>query len=138
MRKKNVVIAGLLLAIFMLVLPVSTVSAQPILQISNITKQFGSVKATINNVGSADATNVQWSFTFTGGWILMPSGSITTGTLTVLAPAASSIITTRAFGIAGVCGIPTVTITISVSCTQAPTVTATAPWHHLFLGLIWI
>jgi len=137
MRKKIVIIACLLFAIPMLVLPVSTVSAQPILQISNVAKQIGSISARIQNVGTADATNVQWSFTFVGGIIFRPTGGQMTGTLASLPAATDANIKTPVCGLAGVLGIPQVTITISASCSQVPSVSVNALWHHILFPLIW-
>ncbi|MCX6661851.1 MAG: choice-of-anchor J domain-containing protein [Euryarchaeota archaeon] len=47
-----------------------TPASEPALQITSITGPIG-IKATIENTGTADATNVQWSINLDGGFILL-------------------------------------------------------------------
>jgi hypothetical protein len=47
-----------------------TLASEPALQITSITGPIG-IKATIENTGTADATNVQWSLNLDGGFILL-------------------------------------------------------------------
>jgi hypothetical protein len=84
-------------------LDVTPVNA-PQLEITEIKGGFGG-SATIKNIGTADATDVDWSITLTGGLIIL--GKETTGTIATIAPDASATIKTGLlFGF----GKPTITI----------------------------
>jgi hypothetical protein len=117
--------AGILLAILLLILPVSVVSAQPILSIGNITGGIG-VKSVIKNVGSATATNVEWNITFTG---------ITTGTIASLVAAESVPIKSFVLGFGNNI---IVTVSVKADAPALPVSKQTPPGPtHIILFLIW-
>jgi hypothetical protein len=126
--------AGILLAILLLILPVSVVSAQPILSIGNITGGIG-VKSVIKNVGSATATNVEWNITFTGGTIWYPTNRITTGTIASLVAAESVPIKSFVLGFGNNI---IVTVSVKADAPALPVSKQTPPGPtHIILFLIW-
>lgn len=86
--------------------------------------------ATVNNVGTADATNVELNIVMEGGIILVPSGGAASATLGDIAAGASASAKTNVFGI----GKPV--ITIDATCDEGATATATyEPFVLLFFLL---
>lgn len=69
-------------------------SPMPYLIIGNITGGFFKIKSTINNIGTAPATTIQWNITLTGGLILI--GRKTTRTISTLNPSMEQIIMSKA------------------------------------------
>ena len=89
---------------------------QPILQIESIKGGFG-VTATIKNIGTANATNVEWSIGFSGG-LVIPKEK--TGTIPTIAPGDEATI--KAF----VIGFGKTTITVQAQCDEGAETTSTA------------
>jgi len=78
---------------------------EPILEIGNITGELGKIKSSIKNIGTGEATDVEWSIALEGGLIIL--GKNTTGTETTIAPEDEAAIESSfIFGI----GKPTITI----------------------------
>ena len=93
-------------------------TAAPELAIESIAGGFG-VSAAIKNIGDADATNVTYTITLDGGLIIL--GKETTNSIPTIAAGASEAIK------AGfILGIGKTTITISASCDEGATASATA------------
>jgi len=68
----------------------------PELTINSITGGTG-ITATIENTGTSDATNIEWTITIQGGLIILTPDS--TGTVSLLGPGESEVITMSVFGI---------------------------------------
>ena len=93
-------------------------AVQPELAIESIAGGFG-VSAVIKNTGDADATNVAYTIALEGGLIIL--GKETTNSIPTIAAGASEAIK------AGfILGIGKTTITISASCDEGATASATA------------
>jgi hypothetical protein len=60
------------------------ITAEPIIEIGEISSSFGSITAEIKNVGGGEASDVSWSITLDGGLVLL--GRQTTGTFTKILP----------------------------------------------------
>jgi hypothetical protein len=137
--KKTIFCFGLVsLLLLTSFLTVSAVSALPSLEIRNITNPRGEVRATIRNNGGETATNVRWSFTFTGGVIILPWGRIFSRGGGDIASLEEAYIKTPVFGIAGIWPFTPVTVTISANCNEVPTpVTAIAPYSNVLGWNIW-
>lgn len=106
-----------------------TTTVQPVLAVS-IAGGLGTT-ATVTNSGDADATNCVATFTITGGFILIPSGgtkNVTVGT--VAAGGGTETAKTMLFGF----GKPTITVT--VSCDEGATATATFTAKFLLFFLL--
>jgi len=119
MKRKNILKAGILLTILMLLMLVLPVSAAPAQQTLTITvpNVFGiGIKAIIKNIGTTTATNVDWtiSASVAGGWVFPPSKS---GTIASIAPAGSVTVKAIFFGLSN-------TATFTVTATYATPVTA--------------
>lgn len=83
---------------------VTSSGSQPELEITEITGGFGA-GATIKNIGTGDATDIDWSITIAGGLVIL--GGETTGTIATLAADASETISSGlVFGF----GRPTITV----------------------------
>ena len=83
---------------------VTSSGSQPELEITEITGGFGA-GATIKNIGTGDATDIDWSITLAGGLVIL--GGETTGTIATLTPdATESIKSGLVFGF----GRPTITV----------------------------
>jgi hypothetical protein len=102
--------------------------AQPELEIT-VAGGLG-VTATVENTGTADATNVEVSFTFEGGLILLPSGGIANAALGDLTAGASQSAKVTVFGI----GKPT--ITIDVTCDEG--ITASTVYEPKLVFLLFV
>jgi hypothetical protein len=103
--------------------------AQPELAVS-IVGGLGAT-ATITNSGDANATNCTATFTITGGLILLPSGGTKTMTVgTVVAAGGTGTAKTMIFGL----GKPTITVTIT--CDEGVTASATYTAKFLLLFLL--
>jgi len=87
--------------------------SQPELEIGSITGPIG-VTATINNIGTAPATNVSWEITLNGGFILL--GKTKTGTIATLAVDGSAEVK-----IPFVLGFGKTVITATATCDEGPT-----------------
>jgi hypothetical protein len=83
-----------------------------------ITGGFG-IKAVIMNNGSITATNIQWTFTLTGGLILY--GKTKSDTITSLAAGTSATVKDKL-----IIGLGKTTITLDVSCAEGTSATQTA------------
>jgi hypothetical protein len=77
------------------------------------------VTATIENIGIADATNVEATFTFSGGIMLLPAGGSKTVAVGDIAAAATGSANTFVFGL----GKPV--ITVDVTCDEGATASTT-------------
>jgi hypothetical protein len=78
---------------------------EPELEIGEITGGLGKIKSSIKNIGTGEATDVEWSITLEGGLIIL--GKNTTGTeTTIAAEDEAAIESSFIFGI----GKPTITI----------------------------
>jgi PKD repeat protein len=95
--------------------PVTVIVAEPALMISSITGKIG-VSVGIQNIGTAPATNVQWTINFTG--FVFPK--VKSDTITSIAAGATSTATAKILGLG-----PT-TIIVKATCTEGKTATKTA------------
>jgi hypothetical protein len=102
---------------------VGGVPPQPILEIGEITGGLGKVSTTVKNIGDADAANVDWKITITGG-IFGRINSVTNDTLSTLAIGDEAAMSTEGM----IFGLGSITITVTASCPEAapPVVTKTA------------
>jgi hypothetical protein len=83
-----------------------------------ITGGFG-VTAEITNTGTLDATDLQWTFTLTGGFVLL--GKTKSGTITSLAAGAPATVKDKP-----IFGFGKTTIQVEVTCAEGVSVTKTA------------
>jgi len=83
----------------------------------DITGGFG-VNAVITNIGTRNATNIQWTFTLTGGFVLL--GKTKSGTVTSLVVGASTTAKDRP-----VLGFGKITIQVKVTCAEGVSMTQT-------------
>ena len=90
---------------------------------------FG-VTASVSNVGNADATNCEVTFTFEGGLIILPSGGTSTVTIDTIAAGASEDAKVTVFGI----GKPV--ITVDVTCDEGAEASATYEPSFVFLFFV--
>ena len=88
------------------------------------------VTATIENIGMAGATNVEATFTFTGGLILLPAGGTKTVAVGDIAAAGTGSANTFVFGI----GKPV--ITVDVTCDEGVAANATYEPTLVFLFFV--
>jgi hypothetical protein len=88
--------------------------AHPVLEIGEITGGIGKVSAVIKNVGEADATDVDWNISVTGG--LIGRINIDTGaTIASLAIGEETTVTTEGF----ILGLGSLDIDVVASCAKA-------------------
>jgi hypothetical protein len=85
----------------------------------DITGGFG-VTAVITNTGTINATNIQWTFTLTGGFILL--GMIKSGTSLPLRPGATATIKVKP-----IIGFGKTTIKVEVTCSEGVSFTKSVP-----------
>ena len=86
----------------------------PAIEIGEITGGIGKVSAVISNVGEADATDVDWSISVTGG-LLGRIDIETNGTITSLAIGEEVTVSTEGF----ILGLGTIDIVVTASCAEA-------------------
>ena len=96
-------------------LDVTISDAIPELEITSITGGIG-LSATIKNSGDADATMVDWSISFDGGFILPPEK---TGSIALLAPGSEETVKAIVLGL----GKPT--ISVAAECAEGAAVNET-------------
>ena len=130
MRRKNVVKAGFLLGILLLVLPASVVSVQAVLSIGPVTGPIG-VRTTISS--TTTEIDVLWTIQIDGGWIF--NSRTTTGVFASIGPNTPETIQTIPFGIGGIFRINPITVTVT---TIPPATPPTTPGPtHLFIIFTW-
>jgi hypothetical protein len=96
----------------------TSIPPAPVLNISSITGGFSRVNAIITNNGNADATNVKWNITLTGGLIVL--GKQTSGTIDKISAGNSTFVKSSfLFGFAKT------TITVHAVCDEGSEVTRT-------------
>jgi len=143
MKRKNILKAGILLAILLLVLPVSIESAQAT-ESTQATLTIGPIRSVWLGVGtdiSTDvATNVAWTITVTGGWIIPGTqGNVRTGTINQLQPNDNYKIirTFWGFGFIPIGGIGPMSYTVTATPTSGFQATRTGGPTHLLFILVW-
>jgi len=131
MKRKYTLKAGILLAILLLILPVSVESAQAALSIGPITGGIG-VKTTISS--TTTETNVQWTIQINGGWIF--NYRTRTGLIVSIDPSTPVQIMALPIGFGGIAGINPITITVTTIPPATPPPPPPVPTRLLFI-LVW-
>jgi len=135
MKKKNILKAGILLTIFMLLMLVLPVSAAPTQQTAStfnivVTPGLGyGIRADITYPTGPDLIDIPWEITATGGWIF--SGTPYTGTIAGMKAGDTYSIRGIFWGFANPFGlgfIPSATFTVTVGPDSV-----IAPQTHLFI-----
>ncbi|MBN1280477.1 MAG: PKD domain-containing protein [Candidatus Thermoplasmatota archaeon] len=111
-------------------LPVTVTEAKPNLTIGTLTGELVGVSTLLKNNGNADATNVHWSITLSGGGFLL-AGQSSAGTIPTLQQGDQSRLQDSPL-----LGFGEVTITVKVQADGVPEVTKTAQGFVLFIFVI--
>jgi len=109
---------------------IDEIPMQPVLTIDSIAGGFG-VSAVIRNNGTVDATNVTWSISLDGGFILL--GKETIGTASSIAAGGELPIKSQL-----ILGLGKPTITVSASCSEGASVQKTVSGFVLFVFVLGI
>jgi len=137
MKRKNILKAGILLAILLLVLPISVESAQATLTIGSIRSVWLGVGT---DISTDVTTDVDWTITVTGGWIIPGTGgNVRTGHINHLQPNDNYKIirTFWGFGFIPIGGIGPMSYTVTATPTGGSTFTRTGGPTHLLFILVW-
>jgi len=134
MKGKNILKAGILLAILLLVLPISVESAQATLSIGPITGPIG-VITTISS--TTNETNVNWSIFLAGGWIFCHR--TTNGIIPSIVPGTPAMIKAIpwGFGFFPISGTGPIIVTVTATSVGGGSAQSTGGPTHIFLILTW-
>ena len=133
MKNKNLLKAGIILAILFLILFISAESTQAAVTITSVTGGIG-VTATITNSGPDSVNNVDWAITATGGWIIFRP--TTAGIIVKIDPNQSVTIRGHPIGFGSLFSFFD-NMVFTVTATGATPVTTPPGPIHLFLIWTW-
>jgi PKD repeat protein len=105
------------------------ITVLPVVEIGNITGGLLKISAEILNKGATDVTSVNWSFTVSGGLVLL--GKTKSGTILSIPGGGSEIIIDRP-----VFGFGKITITVSIEVPDSEPVTKTATGTLFFFMIL--